>query len=180
MIDPFDALGSLLDHVWTRLVAGAADADDPFRHVVLATVGASGPQARTVALRRASRGVGEVEIHSDARTDKTKALGRDPRAEMLLWDPAAGLQVRLALEARLAVGDRERWDRVPGAARSNYGTDPAPGTPVTDPMVVRRTPDPSRFAAIVGQVRRIDAVSLAHDPHRRALFDGSGGRWIAP
>ena len=174
MNDPFDALETLLDHVWMRLAQGARDANDPFRIVCLATTGADGPEARMVALRRADRAGGEVEVHSDLRTAKVRALRQEPRAALLAWDAEARLQLRVAIEMRVRPADSGRWAHVPEEARLNYGTDPAPGVAVADPEHLARTPRIDRFAALVGHVRSIDAVSLAHDPHRRAVFDAQG------
>ncbi len=180
MSDPFADLAALETHVWDRLAAGAADAGHPFRFVMLATSGESGPEARIVGLRRADRALSEVEVHSDLRTAKVAALARDPRAALLGWDAGAEVQLRLTLEMRIIASDPVRWARVPDAARPNYGTDPAPGMPIDRPEVLARTPGISRFAALVGRVRRIDMLSLAHDPHRRAVFTGGSGRWVAP
>lgn len=173
-------LDDLLAHVWARLARGAAESSDPFRLVTLATMGAKGPEARTVGLRSAVRSRNEVEVHSDLRTGKVEALRAEPRAALLAWDPAAQLQIRIAVTMRILPADETRWSRVPGAARTNYGTDPAPGRPVERPEFVTRTPDVARFAALIGDVRSFDVVSLAHDPHRRAMFDETGGRWVAP
>lgn len=180
MSDPFAHLETLWSHVWDRLERGAAKSDDPFRFVTLATIGADGPEARTVGLRGAARGARTVEVHSDMRTGKVRALERDPRAEMLLWDAATQVQLRLAVRMTLVPADADRWARVPPTARQNYGTDPAPGTPVRAPEDVARTPDIARFIALTGAVFRMDVVSLGHDPHRRAIFDGVEGRWVAP
>ena len=180
MSDPFATLDGLWTHLWDRLDRGVASADDPFRLVSLATSGAEGPEVRTVALRGADRAARTVEVHSDLRTAKVRALDRDPRAQILLWDAGAQLQLRLSVRVEVLRGDAERWARVPPEARGNYGTDPAPGTPVAAPEDVTRTPRQARFAALVGTVVAMDAVSLAHDPHRRAMFDGRAGRWTAP
>ncbi len=180
MSDPFGTLADLRSHIWDRLERGVALSDDPFRFVTLATTGADGPEARIVALRAADRDAGTVEVHSDVRTAKVRALERDPRAQILLWDPEAQLQLRIAVSMEPIVADARRWALIPAAARLNYGTDPAPGTRVSDPTDVTRMPDPTRFVALRGLVRMMDVVSLAHDPHRRALFDMAEGHWIAP
>ncbi|CTQ49695.1 pyridoxamine 5'-phosphate oxidase family protein [Jannaschia donghaensis] len=180
MSDPFLNLATLWSHVWDRLDRGVAQSDDPFRFVTLATVGPLGAQARTVGLRAADRDAMTVEVHSDLRTAKVRAVEHDPRGEILLWDQATQLQVRLAVHLTLIPADQARWARIPPEARLNYGTDPAPGTPVDRPEVVTRTPQRDRFVALSGQVERMDVVSLAHDPHRRAKFDGPSGRWVAP
>lgn len=182
MSDPWADLPDLDQHLWGRLAEGAARADDPFRFVVFATSGADGPEARTVGLRRAERASREVEVHSDLRTAKVAALRADPRAQLLFWDVATQLQLRLSVDVRLVAADPVRWARVPSAARDNYGTDPAPGLPLATPDALARTPDIDQFIALVGRVRSIDAVSLAHEPHRRAMFDDTSphGRWVAP
>ena len=181
MSDPWDDLPRLLDHLWARMAEGAADASDPFRFVALATAGAGGPEARMVGLRSADRHAGRVEVHSDIRTAKVDALRRDPRAALLFWDAGAQLQLRVSVRIDLIPADPDRWSRIPREPRLNYGTDPAPGTRVAAPEDVTRTPARDRFIALSGQVTAMDAVSLAHDPHRRAQFDGSGrGHWVAP
>ncbi|CTQ33633.1 pyridoxamine 5'-phosphate oxidase family protein [Jannaschia rubra] len=180
MSDPFADLGWLLDHVWTRLERGARDASDPFRLVTLATTGPHGAEARMVGLRVADRMARTVEVHTDLRTAKVRAAMHDPRAALLAWDTGAQVQLRLSVMLEVIAADADRWSRIPAEARLNYGTDPAPGAPVDAPRQVTRTPDMARFAALQGKVFAIDILSLAHDPHRRARFDGTGGRWIAP
>jgi hypothetical protein len=178
--DPWADLATLGDHLWTRLSRAAADPDDPWRIVALATIGADGPEARMVALRAADRAAGTVEVQSDLRTAKVAALRADPRATLLLWDARSQEQARLTLDVTLIPADPDRWAAIPETARLNYGTDPSPGTPVPAPDVVGRTPSRDRHVAISGRVRRMDAVSLDHQPHRRALFDVTGAIWTAP
>ncbi|UWQ19001.1 pyridoxamine 5'-phosphate oxidase family protein [Jannaschia sp. M317] len=180
MSDPWQSLGTLRAHLWARLARGAAKADDPFRFTTLATLGAEGPEARIVGLRRA--GAGQVEVHSDLRTAKVTALRRDPRAALLFWDPDTQEQLRLSVRLTVFPADPSRWAAIPPEARLNYGTDPAPGTPIDDPDRLTRTPEAARHGTLTGPVLRMDAVSLAHDPHRRAVFEGPDlrGAWVAP
>ena len=180
MNDPFADLSVLETYVWDRLARGAVRSDDPFRLTVLATMGSGGPEARMLALRSADREAGCVECHSDLRTGKVRSLRADPRASLLFWDEDAKVQVRLSADIHLVAADPLRWSSVPSGARLNYGTDPAPGTPVDQPHSVTRSPDIARFVALTARVRSIDVLSLAHDPHRRARFDGTGATWVAP
>lgn len=180
MPDPWLDLTSLHAHLWSRLAQGATHAEDPFRIVALATIGANGPEARMVALRAADAAALTVELHTDLRTAKVAALRNDPRAALLLWDAATQEQLRLTLDVTMIPADAARWKAIPDGSRLNYGTDPAPGTPVETPTEVTRTPDVARHVAILGQVQSMDAVSLAHRPHRRARFDQDGATWIAP
>jgi hypothetical protein len=84
------------------------------------------------------------------------------------------------VEIDLVPADPVRWARIPDDGRLVYGTDPAPGTPVAASEAVTREARIERFVALVARVGRIDAVSLAHDPHRRAHLRPDGARWIAP
>lgn len=182
MNDPFMHLDQLACHVWDRLARGARDTDDPFRFVALATNGSEGPEVRMVGLRAADRAHARVEMHSDLRTGKVRALERDARAMLLAWDSGCQLQVRLRLHVTLVPSDPARWAKVPKVPRLNYGTDPAPGTVVERPEAVGRTADVARFVALSGHVLGMDVLSLTHDPHRRAIFHGAGpeGNWVAP
>ncbi|MEL6587896.1 MAG: pyridoxamine 5'-phosphate oxidase family protein [Pseudomonadota bacterium] len=164
------------------MAAGVAHGDDPFRRVALATMGENGPEARMVGLRAADRATGHIEVHSDLRTDKVRALRSDPRAALLFWDLTAEVQLRVSARLSVVVADPERWQKVPASSRGNYGTDPAPGTPLDDPTAYDRAPDPAHFAALGGPIDRFDLVSLAHTPHRRAQFDLASGQatWCAP
>ncbi|UWQ22468.1 pyridoxamine 5'-phosphate oxidase family protein [Jannaschia sp. W003] len=172
------SLEALEAHLWRRLARAAAEAADPWRFPQIATTGADGPQLRTVGLRRA--GGGTLEVHADARTLKVAELRHDPRAQLLFWDAGTQEQLRVSVEMRVEVGDPERWARVPPAGRVNYGTDPAPGTPIDGPEAYARTPECARHAALVGRVRGMDAVWLAPAVHRRAIRNAGGWRWVAP
>ena len=80
MSDPND-LQAFLDEGWQHLRRGVADARAPARQLVLATVSREGaPEARAVVLRRATQSKAEVEVHTDTRTAKIKAL----RAQLAL------------------------------------------------------------------------------------------------
>ena len=168
-------LAGALDGIWERLGA--------MREVALATSGPDGPEARTVVLRRADRVAGEVEMVSDSETAKVRALRADPRAAVMHWDAEEALQVRLSLRVRILVGDEDRWDAMPPAGRWNYGAVPPPGTPVPAPDAWERPRERARFAVLIGAVRRIDAVLLAADGHRRAAWDAAdafAGAWLSP
>ena len=180
MSDPWGELDTLEAHVWNRLSHAAATSDDPIRIVALATAGPAGAQVRMVALRAASRAMRAVEVHTDLRTPKVGQVQDDPRAQILAWDPGARLQLRLSVRVEVIAGDPGRWSAVPEPARVNYGTIPPPGTPIPSPAAFDRAASIGRFAALRCHVREIDAVSLAHAPHRRAILRADGGGWVAP
>ena len=66
MSDPND-LTAFLDEAWRHLQRGVADSRSPARYPTFATVAADGtPEARTVALRGASRSLYTLEVHTDS------------------------------------------------------------------------------------------------------------------
>ena len=177
-----DDLAGTLVAAWDRMAEGAARGGD-HGAVSLATLGANGPEVRTVVLRRADREAAEVEVNSDSRAVKVLALKEEPRAAVMLWDAEMRLQIRARLRCRVLVGDADRWAALSDAARWNYGAEPPPGTPVEAPDAWERPKARKGFAAIVGAVEEIDTVLLDPAGHRRALFraaDGFAGRWLSP
>ena len=183
MMHPWaDDLAGTLDAAWRRMAEGPARGGDAGA-VSFATLGADGPEVRTVVLRRADRDAAEVEVNSDARAAKVLALKADPRAAVMLWDAEMRLQIRARLLCRVLFADAERWAALSDSARWNYGAEPPPGTAIEAPDAWTRPKTREGFAAIVGAVEEIDTVLLDPAGHRRALFraaDGFAGRWLSP
>ncbi|MBL4918744.1 pyridoxamine 5'-phosphate oxidase family protein [Szabonella alba] len=181
MTDPED-LSGFLDLAWRRLDRRPGAGRDPLL-MTLATVAPDGwPEARMVVLRGADRAAGRLEIHTDTATAKVTALQADPRAELVFWDAGADLQIRAALRVSILPQAAGRWAQIPESSRMAYGTRPAPGSPIPSAFAYDKTPDPARFAALIGQVEAFDLVHLG-PRHRRARFlaaDGWRGQWLAP
>jgi pyridoxamine 5'-phosphate oxidase len=175
-------LAATLAAAWATLEAGVGDRAAPARHIVLATSGAAGPEARLLVLRAADRGAGTLTLHTDAATAKAAELAADPRAALLVWDPDARLQIRLRARVALRPGTPAEWDALPAGSRALYGGTPAPGAPVAAPAAHRPEPDPARFAILTATIDQIETLSLG-TPHARARFargEGFSGTWIAP
>ena len=180
-----DPLADFLDLAWARLSRGVAEAKSPARYPVLATVSPLGaPEARTVALRKADRGAGLVEMHTDIYSHKIASLRHTPQAQLHVWDRKANLQIRLSLEVAILTGEAvaTRWQGVPEASRTSYGTTPTPGTPIGSAYAYEKPSDPAAFAVLEGTITQIDLVEL-NIPHRRALYrsqSGWAGQWLSP
>jgi hypothetical protein len=165
---------------WDILEAGPADRAAPARHIVLATTGETGPEARLLVLRAADRRAGTLTLHTDAATAKARHLARDPRAALLVWDPGARLQIRLRARVALRPGTPAEWRAVPDPGL--YGGAPPPGTPIPAPGAHAAAPDPSRFMILTATVEEVETLRLG-TPHARARFarsDGFAGTWLAP
>ncbi len=114
MNDWFATLDGLLERAWRELARGAEDGDAAARLPVLATVGADGgARARTLALRRADRAAGGVDLYTDAATSKIAELRANPGG-------AASLAARHRA-ADQAAGPRDDPDRRRGRGRLGRG-----------------------------------------------------------
>jgi hypothetical protein len=153
----------MLDLVWTHLLRGVAERDHPARHPTLATAGPNGPEARTLVLRGADRGLSRLELHTDGTSAKVAQIAAEPRVALHVRVPEDRLQISLRARAEVLPGDAALFARLPPEVRANYGD------------------DPMRFTAIRLTAHEIDALFLG-PPHRRMLFTAPGwdGRAIAP
>ncbi len=127
MSDP-DDLQAFLGEAWQHLSRGVADSKSPARYPTFVTVSPNGtPEARTVALRAASRSNAVLEVHTDIETAKVAALRQTPVAAFHIWLPRADLQIRLTASVVILTEDVEaQWANVPPASRVSYGTEPTP------------------------------------------------------
>ncbi|ROU01215.1 pyridoxamine 5'-phosphate oxidase family protein [Histidinibacterium lentulum] len=185
MNDAPETLDGFLDAAWQRLGRGAADARSPARYPVLATVSPDGwPEARTVALRAASRQGATLEVHSDVAAAKVAALRADARAALHVWDPRVRLQIRAqgAVEIVEGVAAGPRWAKVPEGSRATYGKRPPAGEEIGGALEYEVLAERESFCALVLHVATLDLLHLG-ERHRRAMYDresGWRGRWLSP
>ncbi len=175
-------LPATLAAAWDTLDAGTRDRAAPARHIVLATTGPHGPEARLLVLRATDRAAATLTLWTDAATAKTTQIAHDPRAALLVWDPEARVQIRLRAHVTLRAGRPAEWSALPESARALYGGAPAPGRPIPSPDAHGIDPDPSRFTVLTATIDEIETLRLAH-PHARARFtraDGFTGCWLVP
>ncbi len=184
MSDP-NNLHAFLDEAWRHLQRGVADSRSPARYPAFATVAEDGtPEARKVALRGASRSQSLLEVHTDIATSKIAALQHAPKAAFLIWLPRANLQIRITTAVDIQTGPDidESWERIPVASRVSYGTDPAPGTVISDAYAYEKPSERGRFAVLSCRMMSMDLVHLGAR-HRRAIYDHVddwAGKWLAP
>jgi hypothetical protein len=188
-----DDLDGSLAEAWRLLARGVVDRRSPMHNPTVATVGADGPNLRTVVLRGVDVPARQLRFHTDRRSAKVAEIAADPRIHLHAYDPGAKVQLRLAGHATLhhddAIADAA-WAASRAMSRVCYGTEPAPGSAITTPDAFRLpaedATDPGRvhFAAVVIHVARLEWLYLAFGGHRRALFTWADGaltaRWLAP
>ncbi len=199
----YNDLSAVLDTAWDMLEAGAASARTAFHTPVLVTVaGDGGPDARTVVLRVADRAQRRLLCHTDARSAKFVQIQADARVAWLFYDPAAKIQLRVAAQAQIHMGDdvaRARWEGSRLSSRRCYLAEHAPGAlsdhPTSGlpgemensvPTAAQTEPGWSNFAVIESLATSIEWLYLAAKGHRRAAFAWDpacaefAGHWLVP
>jgi pyridoxamine 5'-phosphate oxidase len=178
-------LPTTLDQVWLRLGRGVVDRKADARHIVFATSGAGGAEARIVVLRGADRTASSLTIYTDLRSAKVADLKKEPRASLLVWEQKAHLQIRLRVQVDVKSGEEvtAQWQNVPIGARKVYGGEPAPGTPIATPQQPNSQENSNAFAVLNCHILEIETLYLGQDLHRRSKFSadtGWAGQWLAP
>lgn len=191
--DWVDDLVETRRRAWALLGRGAADRRAAFHTPTVATIGLDGrPRLRTVVLRHVDQTLLTLRFHTDRRSEKITELQRDPRLGLHFYDPEAKIQVRLDATATINSDDPvadAAWAASQRMSRVCYGTLPAPGMPIEASDAFALPADDgqiaagrSNFAAVVARVHKLEWLYLAHDGHRRAIFDEAtaAGSWLAP
>ena len=176
-----------------RLAQAAVDRHSPMHLPVVATHDA---ELRVMVMRGWNPELDTVRLHTDARSPKVDAIGGGAAAGLLFYDPEARIQLRLRGQARVEVDGPvadAAWAKANNYARRCYLATRAPGSTLSYPGSglpeefegVKPTDadlDPARrnFAVLLVEIEKFDWLHLAHDGHRRAIFDGSGARWVIP
>ncbi|MGL4727123.1 MAG: pyridoxamine 5'-phosphate oxidase family protein [Bosea sp. (in: a-proteobacteria)] len=189
----YNDLSATLEQAWALLTRGVKDRHSGFHTPTIATLGLDGrPRARTVVLRGCDPAKGELRFHTDARAAKITELGRDARIALHGYDRDSKIQIRLEGIAHIhgddAVADAA-WAGSREFSRVCYGIAPGPGTAIeaagdfTLPHdAVAIAAGRADFRAMIIKAQTLEWLYLAHEGHRRALFDLSSGsgRWLAP
>ncbi len=187
---------STLDAIRTdiaeRLADGAANRRSAMHTPVVATADAD---ARVMVLRGFDATCWTLRFHTDARSPKVAIIGRDPRIGVLAYDKQSKLQLRLRGTGRILRTGAEvesAWSQSDNFARRCYlgsgpgeqSDQPTSGLPSAfegvEPTDDELVPARENFALLLVEIEEADWFSLAHTGHRRALFVGEEGRWIAP
>ncbi len=178
-----ETLPATLNRAWSLLERGTKDGRHAARFPTLATISETGPQQRTLALRKANRADATLTLYTDAATPKVTELTKDARASLHIWDQTSQIQLRIAATVVMEPGTAEIWEQMPQGARTVYGVEPPPGTPISDPEGFDRTPNFKKFLELTLHVRGLELVALGLPVHRRAVFraaDRWTGQWLAP
>ena len=189
---PRDDLAAIEADLWARLGRGKTDRKSPWHTPV---VGTSDGELRVMVLRYVDRGAGTLRFHTDARSPKAAAIAANPAISVLFYDPGAKLQLRCSGTGHIAMVDAvtdAAWAASAAASRRCYLAPAAPSSAADAPTSGLPTEFEQRlptlaeseagrgnFATLAVTLDRIDWLYLAHDGHRRALFERAGDQWRA-
>ena len=199
----YDDLALSFEEAWSLIDAGVTNRNSPSHMPAVATVDALGmPQLRIMILRDVSRDARTLRFHTDSRSTKAEQLRQNPATSVLIYDPAAKVQIRMSgkthFTATGAVADIA-WSASTPFARRCYMAEAAPGTPLAEPSsglpdwIAGKQPEEEQlagyranFAALLVEVDTIEWLYLANSGHRRArwqwdaLQNSWAGRWLIP
>jgi pyridoxine/pyridoxamine 5'-phosphate oxidase len=199
----YDDLDLSFEEAWGLVEAGVSNRHCPAHMPAVSTVDESGaPHLRIMVLREASRGTRTLRFHTDARSMKLEQIRSNAATSVLIYDPAAKVQIRLSGQSSLNVeGDvtDTAWASSTPFARRCYMAEAAPGTPIAKPSsglpewIQGKQPEEaqlldyrSNFAALFVEISSIEWLYLANAGHRRARWqfnaaqDSWSGSWLIP
>jgi len=182
MSSVLEDLGGIKEDVWRIWTRAAEDgAQSPGALATLATTRlGGGSSARMIVLRAADQEASTLVFWTNRTSQKVVELAQTPSAALVFWLPDDQLQIRADAIIRTSQGKRETWDSLGENARRNYLAYAKPDGELSTPEDNSARPDFQNFMVLTAKVDRIDVLSLAHNPHRRAVCDNEGVRWVAP
>lgn len=180
---PPDSLAAVCEEACRRLAAAVTDRGSPFRTPVLSTMGADGPEGRTVVLRTVTGNLQSLHFYSDARAAKIEDIANEPRISLVFYDPSDGVQVRLNGRAQVHQNDAvsaAAWAELPAAALGEYLSASPPGSAAgeSEDSLDADTGRARTFAVIELMTQRMDWLRLSASGHLRARFERIDGDWI--
>lgn len=186
----FSALTSVRYDIIEQLSAAVSSSDAPFRTPIVSTVDAEGaPQARIMVLRAFDPDLMLLRFFTDSRSPKFSELKANPKIQLVFYDGALRLHMRVSGRASLHEKNMVTdglWSQLPEFGRGDYLTQQAPGTEIPDPS--QAWPDESmgsdNFALIDVKINEVDWLKLSRSGHKRAWLSFANGdfkgRWITP
>ncbi len=193
-------LAEVLSLLWTDLLAGAANLEDPFHTPAFGSLTEDGPGLRIVVLRQVDPARRLLACHSDIRSIKIGQLERNPASSWLFYAAERKIQIRAEGTATVHHGDeiaRAAWQETSLSSRRSYLALLPPGSPVAQadsglpsglndrsPTLEESEPGQANFCVIATSVTRLEWLHLDAKGHRRAAFSWQEGAfqgsWLIP
>lgn len=199
----YDDLALSFEEAWSLIATGVTNRNSPAHMPAVGTVDALGvPQMRIMILRDLSRDERTLRFHTDSRSMKAEEVRQNPATSVLIYDPAAKIQIRMSGKTHFATtGDiaDTAWSTSTPFARRCYMAETAPATPVVKPSsglpdwIEGKQPEEAQladyrgnFATLLVEIETIEWLYLANAGHRRARWQWDpaqnawAGFWLIP
>ena len=187
----YNDLDATLAEAWRLLTRGAVDRRSPVHTPCVATVGLDGlPKLRTVVLRHTDPILRRLRFHTDRRSGKLAEFAANAAVQVLGYDPARKIQLRVSGTAHPHHADdyaHAAWQRSQAQSQLCYRQNAAPGTPASDAVAALAPAahdGEDNFTAVEIAVTEIEWLYLAAQGHRRARFTWRDNHlhseWLAP
>ncbi|MWV29412.1 flavin-binding protein [Erythrobacter sp. GH3-10] len=189
-----ETLDNIRLDIAARLNEGATNRRSALHTPIVATADAD---ARVMVLRAFEEADWRLRFHTDARAPKAGVIGEGAQVGVLFYDREAKLQLRCRgrgwIETDTPLVDAA-WEASDNYARRCYlgegpgavSSKPTSGLPTefegVKPTDAQLAPAREHFAILLVELEEADWFSLAHDGHKRAIFDlkSGEGRWVSP
>lgn len=197
----YNNLDAALNEAWRQLERGCNNRNAPFHTPVVCTLNDDGcVDGRTMVLRHVDPQHRILHFHTDVRSAKARSRAQSGSVAVVGYDSRRKLQLRLRgtwrLDPHSSQAD-EAWNGASLTSRRCYLSEQAPSVRAAEPTsglpqaLQNRAPSAAEselgrvnFALIIVDIIMIDWLYLAHEGHRRALFDWSDGSlrssWLVP
>ena len=171
---------TLFHELEEELQKGATEEDHPFRYGTLATTGlGSSPRLRTIVLREMSEEL-KLIFYTDRRSKKIGHIKENNSVSLLFYHPKKLWQLKIGGRAKI-VSDTEilkkYWSGIPIKSRKDYTSISAPGSPISNPDIVKHHEDKNFFCIVEIEPFKIESLKLKQSNHLRVLFSKEDGRW---
>ncbi len=194
-------LKDIHDSSWSLLKRGVVDAKSPLHQGIICTTGKSGPNARTVILRKVLSDPPVIICYSDIRAQKIEDLHHDLRVGWVFWHDKQRIQLRCKGTATLHTEDEvamDHWLHLSSGSRKNYSAVLPPGTVIQQAdegiNTYSRKENMSEedqekwrknFVVIKTHISHMDWLWLRREGHQRAYWEWNQARlvtshWIVP
>ena len=190
-----DDLDLALDYALTKIISAINGRDDDLHVFNLVTVDENNnPNTRNVVIRDFSKEDLTVRFHTDKRSKKISDILNNNNINLLSYDRADKLQIRINAKAKPINSEEvllDIWNAMYPMSRECYRVIESPGNEIAslNDIEFQREDEEGingfdNFSAILCDINSIEILYLHHAGHLRANYKNNNGKldgkWIVP
>ena len=190
-----DDLDLALDYALTKIISAINGRDDDLHVFNLVTVDENNnPNTRNVVIRDFSKEDLTVRFHTDKRSKKISDILNNNNINLLSYDRADKLQIRINAKAKPINSEEvllDIWNAMYPMSRECYRVIESPGNEIASLNDIEFQNEDEEgingfenFSAILCEIDSIEILYLHHAGHLRASYENDNGKlngkWIVP